>query len=63
MFPLITILTILICAVPLCLAISFLVLYSGWPFSLAVAVGITLFVVSTTVIIRGLVLKNIKPAS
>lgn len=63
MFPLITIITILICAVPLCLAISFLFLYSGWSTAIAVAVGITLFVVSTTVIIRNLVLKNNRAAS
>lgn len=58
MFPLIAALTILICAVPLCLAISFLFLYSGWSFGIAAGVGITLFVVSTSVIIRGLVIRN-----
>lgn len=62
MFPLIAIITILICAVPLCLAISFLVLYNGFPFALAAGVGVLLFVVSTTVIIKNLVLKNNQPA-
>lgn len=63
MFPLITIITILICAVPLCLAISFLFLYTGWSIGIAAGVGIALFVVSTGIIIRNLVLKNIKATS
>lgn len=58
MFPLIAILTVLICAIPLCLAIGFLIFSSGAPLDLAVAWGILLFVVATGFIIHGLILRN-----
>ena len=58
MFPLIMILVVLICAVPLCLAVGFFFLYSGWPVGVAAAIGLLLFLGTTLMIIRGLVLKN-----
>lgn len=58
MFVAATILVILICAVPLSLAIAFAIDIGGLGTILAVVVGMTLFIGASFLIIRGLVLKN-----
>lgn len=58
MFIAVTILVILICAVPLTMAVGFAINIGGLGSALAIAVGIGLFIGASTMIIRGLVIKN-----
>lgn len=58
MFVAVTILVILICAVPLTMAVGFAINIGGLGTALAITVGIGLFIGASTMIIRGLVIKN-----
>ncbi len=58
MFVAATILVILICAVPLSMAVGFAINIGGLGTALAVAVGLGLFIGASIMIVRGLVIKN-----
>lgn len=58
MFVAATILVILICAVPLTMAVGFAINIGGLGTTLAVTVGISLFIGASIMIVRGLVIKN-----
>lgn len=58
MFPLSVIVTLVICAIPLCLGIAFALVFSGVSTPIATAVGVGLFLLSTGFISRQLVIAN-----
>ncbi len=58
MFELAVSLIILVCAVPLCLAAVYGFHFLGLSMTLAATIGVVLFLVSSTMLIKGLVLKN-----
>lgn len=58
MFVAATILVILICAVPLTMAVGFAINIGGLGTTLAVTVGVGLFIGASIMIVRGLVIKN-----
>lgn len=62
MFEIAVCLIIMICAVPLCLAAVYGVHFLGLSMGLAATLGAVLFLVSSTMLIKGLVVKN-SPAS
>ncbi len=58
MFELAVSLIVLICAVPLCLAVVYGIHFIGLSMGLAATLGALLFLVSSAMVIHGLVLKN-----
>lgn len=63
MFPLSVIVTLVICAIPLCLGVAFALVFSGASTALAAAVGIGLFLFSTSFISMHLVVANVRKTS
>lgn len=58
MFELAVSLIILVCAVPLCLAAVYGFHFLGLSMALAATIGAALFLISSGMLIKGLVLKN-----
>lgn len=63
MFPLSVIVTLIICAVPLCLAIALGLVFSGVSTAVAATVGVGLFLASTSFISMQLVVANTRKSS
>lgn len=63
MFPLSVVVTLIICAIPLCLGVAFALVFSGFSTAFAAAVGIGLFLLSTSFISMQLVVANMRKAS
>lgn len=63
MFPLSVIITLIICAIPLCLAIAFALVFNGVSTTVAAAVGIGVFLISVGLLSKFLVISNVKNSS